>query len=312
MRGIISEKLKGFIEQVNLAAAEAKQNGVQLTPELVRRNLEKLTLFIGEGPELAYAKETELITNDADNHGIKVRVYSPAPEQALPVVMHYHGGGHMCGSIALYDAVSRKIAKAGHCIIIAVEYRLAPEFPYPLGNNDCQYALEHYKEILNEVSFNDQLMIIGDSGGGAICTTLVSNNLKVDSIKIDKQILIYPSVDYTMSCASVDENGTGFLLEKEKVIWYFDNYFQSGESRNKVSPLFMAMDENMPATLIFTSGCDPLRDEGIAYKNALLKQGVSVEHHSFDGMIHAFMLLDSLVESECQQTYQLIGDFIKA
>ncbi len=314
MRGVISDKLKDFIAQVNLTATEAKQNGVKLTPNLVRTNLDKLAVFIGEGPELSYVEEKKLtsdVVGGADYYSVKVRVYSPSQKEKLPVVVHFHGGGHMCGGVVLYDAISRKIAKAGHCIVIAVEYRLAPEFPYPMGIDDCQYALEHYKEVLTKVNFNEQLMIAGDSGGGAICTTLASNNLNNDAVKIDKQILIYPSVDYTMSSASVDENGTGFLLEKEKVLWYFEHYFQAQESREKASPLFMTMDRNMPETLIITAGCDPLRDEGIAYKNALIKQGVNVELHVFDGMIHAYMLLDSLVTDECRQTYQLIGKFIK-
>ena len=244
---------------------------------------------------------------------IALRIYSPSPEKALPVVIFYHGGGHMCGNIALYDTISRKIAQAGNCIVITPEYRLAPEHPYPLGIEDCQSVLAHYQEALTELRFSDKLMVAGDSGGGAICTTLTSNNLTNTAVHIDKQILIYPSVDYTMSFNSIEENGKGFLLEKEKIAWYFDNYFQDPqlELRKKASPLFMPMDENMPETLIITAGCDPLRDEGLAYKKALIKQGICVKHHTFDGMIHAYLLLNSLIENECQQTYQLIGDFIK-
>ena len=308
MRGVISEKLQDFIEQANSAAKQAKADGVQLTPSLVRGNIEKLAFFIGEGPDLAFVKESAFKTLA---HSIAVRIYSPDPEQALPVVLHFHGGGHMCGNIALYDTISRKIAKYGNCIVIAVEYRLAPEFPYPAGIDDCQYALAHYQELLTEIKFNQQLLIAGDSAGGAICTTLASNNIGSYSVHIDKQILVYPSVDYTMSFPSIDENGRGFLLEKEKIVWYFENYFKHNEPCQLVSPLFMPMDASMPETIIFTAGCDPLRDEGIAYGQALSKLGVKVEQHSFDGMIHAYMLLDSLVAKECEQTYQLIGEFIR-
>jgi len=312
MRGIISPKLSGFIEQANAAAALAKENGVQLTPSLVRENLEKLSAFIGEGPELAYAQESAFATA---THNIPVRVYSPAPDEALPVVVHYHGGGGMCGNIALYDTISRKIAKAGHCVVIAVEYRLAPEFPYPKGIEDCQFALEHYQDVLKEVSYSQQLIIAGDSAGSAICTTLASDNI-ASSVKIDKQILVYPSVDYTLSSPSMTENGTGFLLETSKVEWYFDNYFQgndfqSTQARKAASPLFMPMDNTMPETLMFSAGCDPLKDEAFFYEKALQASGVKVEHHSFDGMIHAYMLLDSLVAQECAETYQLIGEFIR-
>ena len=307
MRGIISDKLTGLMEQANLAAKEAKESGVQLTPSLVRANLEKLSVFIGEGPELAFVQESAFVTS---THIIPVRVYSPDPEEALPVVLHYHGGGHMCGSIELYDTISRKIAKTGNCVVIAVEYRLAPEFPYPAGVEDSQYALAHYQEVLSGVKFTQELIIVGDSAGGAICTTLASNNIDNTAVNIDKQILIYPSVDYTMSCASTDENGVGFLLEKEKMIWYFNHYLQQKEQSKEASPLFMPMAASMPKTLIFTAGCDPLRDESIAYGRALIQAGVHVEQHSFEGMIHAYMLLDSLVKSECEETYRMIGEFI--
>jgi acetyl esterase/lipase len=308
MRGIISPKLSDFITQVNIAAEEAKKSGVLFSPSLVRGNLDKLSVFIGEGPTLAYVKEDNF---DTGTHTIPVRIYSPAPNESLPVVMHYHGGGHMCGSVELYDAISRKIAKVGHCIVIAVEYRLAPEHPYPAGINDCQYALEYYQTLLTDIKFNKELIIAGDSAGGAICTTLASHNLHSSNIKIDKQILIYPSVDYSMSFPSVEENGVGFLLETSKVKWYFEHYFQQNEPIKSVSPLFMTMDSNMPETLIFAAGCDPLRDEALAYGSALKQLGVKVEQHIFDGMIHAYMLLDSLVKEECEQTYQLIGEFIR-
>lgn len=310
MRGIISPKLKDFIDQVNTAALIAKNEGVAITPELVRNNLDKLAVFIGEGPQLNYVEDKTLTSTSGIN--IAVRVYSPEPEKPLPVVIHYHGGGHMCGNIALYDAISRKIAKAGHCIVITPEYRLAPEHPYPQGINDCQYVLEHYKKALTELQFNEKLMIAGDSAGGAICTTLASNNLTNKRVHIDKQILVYPSVDYTMGFASIEENGVGLLLEKAKMIWYFEQYFQQQESRKKTSPLFMPMNSNMPETLIITAGCDPLRDEGLAYKEALIQKNINIQHHAFDGMTHAYMLLDSLVAKECQKTYQLMGEFIKA
>lgn len=308
MRGTISPKLDDFIKQANIAVAEARASGVLFTPSLVRGNLDKLEAFIGEGPELAYVKDDAI---NSASHAISVRIYSPAPKEHLPVVMHFHGGGHMCGSIELYDAISRKISQAGHCIVIAVEYRLSPEYPYPAGIDDCQHALEHYQNVLGDIKYNEQLMIAGDSAGGAICTTLSSQNLNSKNVNIDKQILIYPSVDYTMNFPSVTENGSGFLLETSKVNWYFDNYFRANESREKASPLFMPMNERMPETIVFVAGCDPLRDEGIAYAGALTEVGIKVEQHVFSGMIHAYMLLDSLVAKECEQTYQLIGEFIK-
>jgi acetyl esterase/lipase len=308
MRGIVSDKLKPFLTQVNQVIADNKTNNITLSVAQVRENLNNLQTLIGEGPEVSYVVNHKISVN---SHQIPVRVYSPAPEQALPVVLHYHGGGHMCGSIELYDTISRKIATMGQCIVIAVEYRLAPEHPYPAGLDDCQQALMYYQQVLTEVAFSKQVIVLGDSAGGAICTTLAMQSLTNSALNIDKQILIYPSVDYTLCSDSIKTNGSGYLLETDKVSWYFEHYFQTNEDRAKASPLFGTINRKLPKTLIFTAGCDPLRDEGLAYAGALTATGVPVKHHHFDDLIHAYMLLDALVSEECQQTYQMIGEFIQ-
>jgi acetyl esterase/lipase len=322
MRGIISPKLVPLLEQANIAIAAAKATGQGFSAELVRQGLDNLSALMGSGPNIAIVKDTILATS---SHNIPVRIYNPAPNEVLPVLLHFHGGGHMCGSADLYDPISRKLALATQAIVICVDYRLAPEYPYPAGLDDCQQVLERYQSLLTEMKYSDELYIAGDSAGGAICTSLVMNNSinekTSDSIKIDKQILVYPSVDYTMASASIDENGQGFLLEKDKMHWYFQQYFQVSSLEQdeitqakivKASPLLGKFSANMPTTLVITAGCDPLRDEGVAYAKSLEEVGVSVEHHSFDGMTHAYMLLNDLVSDECQQTYQLIGQFVKA
>jgi acetyl esterase/lipase len=322
MRGIVSPKLVPLLEQANIAIAAAKATGQGFSAELVRQGLDNLSTLIGTGPNMTTVKDDFLAT---PSHNIPVRIYNPAPNDVLPVLLHFHGGGHMCGSADLYDPISRKLALATHAIVICADYRLAPEHPYPAGLDDCQQVLERYQSLLTEMKHSDELYIAGDSAGGAICTSLVMNNLPnaktSESVKIDKQILVYPSVDYTMVSASIDENGQGFLLEKDKVQWYFEQYFQVGNIGQsevekaktvKASPLLGKFSADMPTTLVITAGCDPLRDEGIAYAKSLEEVGVDVEHYSFDGMTHAYMLLNDLVSEECQQTYQLIGQFVKA
>ena len=321
MRGIISPKLVGFLDKSNKAMADAKakakKNGQGFSVDLVRQGLDNLAPLIGAGPHMDIVKNSYLATA---SHNIPVRIYNPAANDTLPVLLHFHGGGHMCGSIDLYDPISRKLAIAAQAIVICVDYRLAPEHPYPAGLDDCQQVLRHYQSLLFDMKHSDQLYIAGDSAGGAICTSLVMNNqhneLLNSSVKIAKQILIYPSVDYTMSSASIDENGQGFLLEQDKIHWYFQQYFHANSldqaKITKASPLFGEFSANMPSTLVITAGCDLLRDEGIAYAKSLTEVGVAVEHHSFDGMTHAYMLLDELVSEECLATYRLINEFVKA
>lgn len=307
MRGIISEKLVPFLTQVNETLAQVKKQSIPFSPQIVRGNLDKLAPLIGQGPELDFVEDRALLV---DERAIPVRVYSPAPEQTLPVVIHYHGGGHMCGSVQLYDAICRKVAMQSHCIVISVEYRLAPEHPYPAGIDDCRYVLAHYQNCLENLLFSKDIYIMGDSAGGAICTTLAMLSQQDKTLRIDKQILIYPSVDYTFQHASFIENGSGFLLEKDKIAWYFEQYFQGSQDNKAASPLLGEISNALPATLVITAGCDPLRDEGLAYVKALEAVQVPVKHYQFDGLIHAYMLLDEIVADECQQTYKMIANFI--
>ena len=329
MRGIISPKLVGFIDKSNKAMAEvkakAKAKGQSFSVDLVRQGLDNLAPLIGAGPHMDRVKNSYLATA---SHNIPVRIYNPAPNDNLPVLLHFHGGGHMCGSVDLYDPISRKLAIAAQAIVICVDYRLAPEHPYPAGLDDCQQVLMHYQSLLFDMKHSEVLYLAGDSAGGAICTSLVMNNCCDSSgnassdvstsmpVKIAKQILIYPSVDYTMSSASIDENGQGFLLEQDKIHWYFQQYFHVNSldqtKTKKASPLLGKFSANMPSTLVITAGCDPLRDEGIAYAKSLTEVGVAVEHHSFDGMTHAYMLLNELVSEECLATFRLISEFVKA
>ncbi len=308
MRGIISQKLVPYLEKVNEAIAEAKKQGIPFTPEVNRTNLNNLAAFIEQGPELSFVEDRELTV---DNRTIPVRVYSPEPLQTLPVVIHYHGGGHMAGNVALYDPICRKVAMQGQCIVVSVEYRLAPENPYPAALDDCRDVLANYQACLEGLNFSDDIYIMGDSAGGAMCTTLAMLSQQDKRLKIDKQILIYPSVDYTCELPSFTENGVGFLLEQDKIHWYFSQYFQSGEDVKALSPLYGEFSNALPETLMITAGCDPLRDEGLAYAKALESVGVPVQSHQFDGLVHAYMLLESLVAEECQQTYQMVADFIK-
>lgn len=314
MRGQVAEHLKEFLAQVNLAAAQAKQDGIKPSPMLARQNLQKLSAFMTDVVDVHSVYDTSLSSaaNCAEN-GIPVRVFIPAAieKKALPVLIYFHGGGHMCGSVELYDPMCRKMANAAEAIVISVEYRLAPEFPYPAGIQDALAVVKHYQTLLTDVRFNEELYIGGDSAGGAICASIVMAMNTDQTIKVDKQVLIYPSLDYTGSTESYQDNGTGYLLENTRIKWYFDHYFANGEDRTSASPLFNVLPSHAPETLVITAGCDPLMDEGLLYVEKLSKAGIINEHKHFAGMIHAFMNIEDLVPQECQELYSVIGKFLR-
>ena len=162
------------------------------------------------------------------------------------------------------------------------------------------------------------------------------NNINNPKVNIDKQILFYPSVDYTMGCQSIIDNGQGFLLEADKVRWYFQQYFNiqdanllntsiintslevSNTAENSTvsrlltsaSPLFSEFTADMPKTLVITAGCDPLRDEGVLYAEKAKQAGASVEHYQFSELIHAYMLLSKLIPEQYKRTYEIIDKFV--
>ncbi|TXI93095.1 MAG: alpha/beta hydrolase [Neisseriales bacterium] len=244
---------------------------------------------------------------------VPVRTYVPNLTKALPVAVFIHGGGHMAGSVTVYDGIVRKLAKTTGHIIVSVDYRLAPEFAYPTGIEDAKAVIRNVFAILDERKIkylNKDLSIIGDSGGGAFCASIVMDKEFVAMHSIKKQVLIYPSLDYTCSLPSTDTFGEGYLLEKSKMQYYFRSYFQNGEGARQVSPLHGEFYANMPKTMVIVAEFDPLVDEGILYQKYAAQVGVDSELLKVSGVVHAYLMLENLCPDECNNTYQEISKFL--
>lgn len=309
--GRLSPKIQVWLENYNQTMENLRAEGFKPTPENTRKGLDELTRsLVTDGPIIPWIRDDHV---DAPHRSIPVRIYHPKPDVKRPVLVYYHGGGHMAGSIAVYDLICRKLAKAADHIVVSVDYRLAPEHPYPAGVEDAYVVAISVWETLdrNNLEYLKQLSIAGDSGGGALCATVAHKSQYESRLHIQHQILIYPSLDYTMASPSIDINGTGYLLEKSKIQWYFDHYFQHHEDRRKASPLYMATTAQLPETLVITAGFDPLCDEGAAYVEIIQSKGVVVKHLHFENMIHAFINMENLAKETCRSVYQAIGTFLK-
>ncbi len=308
MRGTPDPALLPFLEQINRAIADAKAQGIIPTPALAREKLAALSAFVTNIPQIAHTQD---LTLETDEHAIALRLYDPAPDETLPLLIYFHGGGHMCGSVELYDPMCRKMALAARALVLSVEYRLAPEHPYPAGLNDAKQVLKHFASLLPKGRHTGEVIIGGDSAGGALCASLTMARAEDPTLTIHKQILLYPSLDYSLSRASVEENGTGFFLEKARIEWYFEHYFPADADPIAASPLHQPLDAQSPQTLLIIAGCDPLRDEALAYAEKLQLAGVKTQVSMFDDMIHAFMNIEDLVPEACAELYRQIGDFIR-
>ncbi len=308
----VNPRIREWLDKYNAAVAVWSAKGFELTPEYARDGMAILTrTMVTEIPQVPVVIDGKV---EGPGPPVPVRVYHPEPDRALPVLVYLHGGGHMTGSVAVYDPICRKIALATRHVVVTVEYRLAPEDPYPAGIADARRVVEGCAELLLRLrlDFGPGLTLAGDSAGGAMSATLA--HALQDSAKpfVDHLILIYPGLDYTLSQPSVDELAVGYLLEKEKIRWYFDRYFNRGIDRRDASPLFMPVRRGFPRTLLITAGYCPLRDEAFFYGRKLREGGVAVEHLHLEDMIHAFLNLENIVPEVCRRVYAAMGEFLGA
>lgn len=305
-------QLEEWLKKSNALMAMLVAGGYKATPITARDGLAALTKgCVKDVPAVSWVQDDYVDTPD---YRVPVRIYHPKPEEALPVLVYFHGGGHMAGSVSVYDPICRKLALAANHIVVAPEYRLAPECPYPAGITDALGVVKYLWRTLDDRGLKHQrrLSVGGDSGGGAMTATVTGRAQFDASLAIRKQVMIYPSLDYTMSTPSIEENAVGYLLEKEKVVWYFDSYFQHGEDRKAASPLFWEFTTRLPETMIVTAEFCPLRDEGVAYVEKARAAGIAVRHLHMPDMIHAFINMEDLVPEACRTMYEAIGDFLNA
>jgi acetyl esterase/lipase len=241
------------------------------------------------GPELAVVADTRV-------ESMPARLYRPALDE-LPLVLFVHGGGFTIGALATHDRVCRRLADSGHVAVLAVEYRLAPEHPWPAAIDDVVRALSWIAGSPPELGPTCGLAVAGDSAGGTLAT-LACQRVRDDhpAALPDLQVLICPNTDLTGSQPSMREKAVGFGLTAAAVRFFNSQWVPDpsmwGDPR--VSPLYSPDLSNLPAAVIVTAEHDPLRDEGEAYARALAKAGVAVQCRREQGLIHGFVMMDEI------------------
>jgi acetyl esterase len=256
------------------------------TPEVAREAYRALAAMRGEPTDVGAATDRVLSCPVGD---VPARVYTPSGGAAPRACLVWlHGGGWVIGDLDAADATCRALCEAVGIVVVSVDYRLAPEHPFPAAFDDCvaatRWVFDHAEELGVDIS---RVAIGGDSAGGNLAAATCIE-LRGD-LDLQFQLLIYPVTDATLGHPSMDENADGYLLTKDTMAWFVANYIGDGDPKDeRVSPLHAGDLSGLPPALVVTAEYDPLRDEGEAYAAALRDAGNEVEVVRYDGQIHAF------------------------
>ena len=225
---------------------------------------------------------------------MSIRIYTPVGEGTFPIFVFFHGGGWTLNSIETHDSVCRHITNLSECIVISVEYRLAPEFKYPAANDDAYAAVEWAINNASKINGDPKKIIVGGDSSGATQATVVCMMARDrGTLEIGYQVLVYPPTDYyDPGTKSYIENGYGYPIGRDFMVWVWDNFLPKDVDLNDpyVCPLRARNFSNLPPAIVLTGEFDPLRDEGEEYARKLQNAGVDVELKRYDGMLHGYIM----------------------
>ncbi|NIB39653.1 alpha/beta hydrolase [Pseudomaricurvus alkylphenolicus] len=294
----LNQPSQAFLQ--NLAVPTTKDSQSLLLHS--RRMLSSLFLQFGPAPAEVARRERHWLNGASGDFAVDL--FWPAnaangqpDSEPLPTLLFLHGGGWCQGDLESYADLMRYLCAHSGCLVINVDYHLAPEHPFPAGLEDCVSALQWLQENHDQLNADiNRLGIMGDSAGGNLATVTCRLAAERAMQRPAAQFLLYPMTDlrHDIDYPSRQHLGGGeLLLSEAQIEWVRDLYLKDSELvyDARVSPLLAEDVKTMPPAFILTAGCDPLRDEGFAYARHLEKQGVPVEYHCQPGALHAFLSL---------------------
>ena len=244
-----------------------------------------------ELPKAALARVDDFHITARDGHAMPARLYAPTMEAGLPLLLYLHGGGFTIGSIATHDVLCRELARLADCMVVSLDYRLAPEHKFPTAANDAWDALAWLAAHAHTLGADPtRLAVGGDSAGGtlaAVCAILARDA----GLPLALQLLIYPGTTAHQDTVSHDTYAHGLILEKEGIAWFFQNYVRNAADREdwRFAPLLAPDVDGVAPAYICLAELDPLVDEGVAYADKLRMAGVAVDLEIYRGVTHEFI-----------------------
>ena len=259
----------------------------ELSPAEARDRVAALRGAEAPGPEMASVRDTRV---RASGGFVPVRVLTPVA-RPRGVIVYYHGGGWVTGSLADYDKLGRLLAQRTGCTVILVDYRLAPEYRFPTAVDDSWAALRWSDEHRTDLAgARVPLIVAGDSAGGNLSAIMAQRARAAGGPAIALQVLIYPVTDCDLESTSYRDPANQLMLSRATMAWFWDHYAPDPEARlhPDASPLRSTDLLRLPPAAVLTAEHDVLRDEGELYATRLMKAGVPVRHRRFAGQMHGF------------------------
>jgi acetyl esterase len=265
----------------------AAMGGPQLsdmTPGDARAMYKMIVAADGAPEEVASAADREI-------SGVPCRVYEPASGGGAGTLAWFHGGGWVIGDLDSADTTARKLANRSGCTVVSVDYRLAPENPYPAAVDDCW-------AVVQELARSDAPLAVGGDSAGGNVAAVVALLARDAGIPLRHQLLVYPVTDVSAESPSWAENGEGYFLTADSMRWFINHYTEPSQRREwRASPLLADDVSGVAPAHVITAGFDPLRDEGDAYAKRLADAGVAVEHECVGSAVHGFIAMGTVTRA---------------
>jgi acetyl esterase len=274
-----------------LAAAE----GVASFPAEASHDADAAARYLRQLRASRAADEPEPVAHSSEHdlsEGLRVRAYVPRGAGPRSLVVYFHGGGWVSGDLDMHDGVCRRLANRAGCVVVNVDYRLAPEHPFPAALDDAfravVWAYEHAADLL---AIGRGLTVVGSSSGGNLAAAVALRARDQGGPPITLQVLLYPALDVSMNSPSFRELRRGYLLEADQMAWFWRQYLGDGPTQPHewASPLQATSLTGLPRAVVVTAELDPLRDEGESYADRLRESGVEVSLERYEGQIHGFI-----------------------
>lgn len=264
------------------------------------------------GPEVAKVEDCIVPGPGGD---VPVRIYTPVGDGPFPALAWFHGGGMVHGDLETADGNARNLSVGARCVVVSVDYRLAPENKFPAAPDDC-YAATHWLWRNADTLGVDpnRIAVGGDSAGGNLATVVALMSRDRGSPPLVFQLVVYPMVGCDFSTDSYQANASGYLLTRDSMIWYWDHYLGTeGDMTNPYAVPIQSRDlGRLPPALVITAEYDPLHDEGKAYAECLQSAGVPTSYSCYEGMMHGFFAMSAVLDKGSGAMSEAFGVLSKA